>query len=90
MAEKKPKKTKVYQCLFFEKWYDDLGRGFLCHHPRACGECLCKKLAKSIYSQQMCPHYKKGVHAGTWVVTKDMKADAKGFVEKLRNRRWAS
>ena len=92
MAEKKskkkaPKKTKVYECYYFERWYDDLGKGVLCHHPNLPNNCICLQDAEYISSQKMCPCYKKGVHIGTWKLTKGMKEDAKKFKETLERRK---
>ena len=84
---KKPKKTKVYECLYHERWYDDLGKGVLCHHPNLPNECICLQDAEYIFSQKMCPCYKKGNLVGTWVISKAEKDDAKKFKETIELRK---
>ena len=92
MSEKKtkkkaPKKTKVYECLYHERWYDDLGKDVLCHHPQLPNECMCSKECEYMYSERMCPGYKKGNHVGTWVFSKAEKEDAKKFKETIELRK---
>ena len=92
MAEKKKttkkpkKKTKVYECLYHERWYDDLGKGCICHHPNLPNECICSQDCKYIYSERECPGYKKGNLAGSWVISNAEKEDAKKFKEKIASR----
>ena len=91
MAEKKskkkvPKKTKVYECLYHERWYDDLGKGVICHHPNLPNECICSQDCTYIYSERECPCYKKGNLAGSWVISKAEKEDAKRFKETIALR----
>ena len=93
MAEKKTtkkrklKKTKVYECLYHDRWYDDLGKGVLCHHPQLPNECICSQDCEYMYSERMCPGYKKGNHVGTWVISKAEKDDAKKFKETIERRK---
>ena len=85
--QKKKKKTKVYECFYHERWYDDLGKGVICHHPNLPIECICSKDCEYIYSERMCPGYKKGNLVGSWVVSEDEKEDAKKFKETIALRR---
>lgn len=85
--KKKPKKTKVYECLYHERWYDDLGKGVLCYHPQLPNECMCSKECEYMYSERMCPGYKKGNHVGTWVISKAEKEDAKKFKETIERKK---
>ena len=86
-TKKKPKKTKVYECLYHEHWYDDLGKGVLCHHPNLPNECICSQDCTYIYSQQMCPGYRKGPLLGSWAISKKEKDDAKKFKETIELRK---
>ena len=89
-TKKKPKKTKVYECLFHERWYDDLGRGDFCHHPNLPNECICSKNCEYIYSERGCPGYKKGNLLGSWVISKNEKEDFKKFKETIAvQQRWS-
>ena len=84
---KKPKKTKVYECLYHERWYDDLGKGVICHHPNLPNECICcGQDCTYIYSERECPGYKKGNLAGSWVISKAEKDDAKKFKENFAKK----
>lgn len=54
-------KTKVWQCAFYERECDDLGKYCWCHSPDSgIRECDCE----NIFVRQKCPHFKRGDRAG--------------------------
>lgn len=83
MAKKKAqKKTKVYECAFYEYEYDDLGKYYWCHNPdipeRECNA------GRGYYCQKFCPGYKKGCLRGSWEISSWEKKEAREYKEKLK------
>lgn len=49
-------KKKVWQCAFYERDYDDLGKYSWCHNPKSgVSECDCE----NIFVKQVCPCFEK-------------------------------
>lgn len=81
----KTKKTRVYECAYYEFEYDDFGKYCICHNqniPR--NEC---NVGRGFYCQQFCPGYRKGRLRGTWVISDWEKADAEEFRKSLKAER---
>lgn len=79
-SDKKPRKTKVYQCAHYEFDCDDLGKFYWCHNPDIpYSECT---VGRGFYCQRFCPGYKKGKIRGEWAISKWEKDEAKKFKEK--------
>ena len=79
---KKEKKTKVYECAYFEYDCDDLGKYCFCHNLDIPGH-ECTVPSRGIYCQKVCPGYKRGKLRGEWVVSDWEKKEAEAYKVKL-------
>ena len=79
---KKEKKTKVYECAYFEYDCDDLGKYCFCHNLDIPGH-ECTVPSSGIYCQKVCPGYKRGKLRGEWVVSDWEKKEAEAYKVKL-------
>ena len=79
---KKKKKTKVYECAYFEYDCDDLGKYCFCHNLDIPGH-ECTVPSRGIYCQKVCPGYKRGKLRGEWVVSEWEKKEAEAYKVKL-------
>lgn len=79
---KKEKKTKIYECYHYEFDYDAVCQYFICHNIDIPGH-ECRVRGNSIYSQHVCPGYKKGNLRGEWVIADWEKKEAEAYKAKL-------
>lgn len=83
----KSKKTRIYECAFFEFEYDDLGKYCWCHSPKNPNR-MCDVHWK--VCSKFCPYYKKKTGRNAYVVIeldendKELMAEAKKKLEKWR------
>ena len=79
------KKTRVYECFYYEAEYDDLGKYYWCHNRDIPGhEC---NSGRGFYCQKFFPGYKKGRLLGTWIISDWEKEDAEKFKKKIEQER---
>lgn len=69
-------KTKVYNCKWHEREYDDLGKYSWCNSSKInCRECK----FNYIYAAQACPGFEKGALVGSWKISTAEKKELEDF-----------
>lgn len=81
--QKSGKKTRVYECAYFEYDCDDLGKYCFCHNLDIPGH-ECTVTGRGIYCQKGCTGYKKGKLRGAWVISDWEKKELRELKMKLK------